>query len=232
MIAVLRKVWPFLFIVLLQGCASIQSGHYVQVTRNENLSSLSTKYSIPEILLLKHNRGKDFTPGDWVFIPQEIGLVELFQTEIPYYKGKVSGVYTGEFLWPVPAFTRISSFYGKRGKKNHDGIDIPAPKGKHIVAIEDGVVSYSGNKIRGYGNLTIIRHKGKFHSVYAHAKKNFTKKGQKVYKGQVIALVGNTGRSTGPHLHFEIRHKGRSKNPMSYYRKSKGRQIASLKKEE
>lgn len=97
--------------------------------------------------------------------------------------------------------------------KKHDGIDIPARSGSHILAVNDGVVVYSGNGFGGYGNVLILSHRYGFFSLYAHNKVNYAKKGETVHKGQVIAQVGSTGKSTGPHLHFEIRRDGRALNP-------------------
>src|SRR5690606_32827006 len=115
------------------------------------------------------------------------------------------GLGTGRFLWPVPHFYKVSSQFGPRGRRHHDGIDIPAPSGTPVVAVDHGVVVYSGNGIRGYGNMVVLNHGENVFTVYAHHKKNLVKKGERVKRGQTIAQVGNTGRSTGPHLHFEIR---------------------------
>src|SRR5690606_9771758 len=120
---------------------------------------------------------------------------------------------SGEFAWPVPSSKRISSGYGKRWGRHHEGIDIPGRVGTSIVAAADGKVIYSGSGLGGYGNITVILHDNGYHTVYAHAKRNLTVAGQRVYKGQVIAQLGKSGRSTGPHLHFEIRKNSRPLNP-------------------
>ena len=78
------------------------------------------------------------------------------------------------------------------------------------------MVIYSGNDLGGYGNLTVISHKGGLFSIYAHARKNYTKKGDKVFRGQVIAEVGETGRTTGPHLHFEVRYDSKALDPLKF----------------
>jgi murein DD-endopeptidase MepM/ murein hydrolase activator NlpD len=127
---------------------------------------------------------------------------------------------TGRFLWPVPNFSRVSSHFGPRGRKHHDGIDIPAPRGTPIIAADTGVVIYSDNGIRGYGNMIVIAHGDDIFTVYAHNRKNIAKKGSRVDKGEKIAEVGNTGRSTGPHLHFEIRVKNKVRNPAQFLSKS------------
>lgn len=133
---------------------------------------------------------------------------------------------TGRFLWPVPASRRISSFYGMRKGRHHDGIDIPARRGSHVLAAERGKVVFSG-KMRGYGNVVVIKHDGGYHTVYGHNKSHYVKKGQKVSRGEVIAQVGSTGRSSGPHVHFEIRKNNKVRNPSNYLNKAKKIQVAS-----
>jgi murein DD-endopeptidase MepM/ murein hydrolase activator NlpD len=110
----------------------------------------------------------------------------------------------------------MSSSFGQRWGKTHQGIDIPGRIGSHIVAAAEGVVVYSGDEIGGYGNITVIAHKNGFFTVYAHAKENFTRQGQRVYRGQVIAQIGMTGRTYGPHLHFEVRKNGEAIDPTNY----------------
>ena len=113
----------------------------------------------------------------------------------------------------MPESARISSGFGRRKGRNHDGIDIPAARGTPVVATLEGVVAYAGNELSGYGNLIVVAHPKGFFSVYAHNKVNLVREGQNVQQGEVIAKVGNTGRSTGPHLHFEFRYYDRPLNP-------------------
>ncbi len=119
-----------------------------------------------------------------------------------------------DFIWPVKG--KISSFYGKRGKRRYQGIDIVAATGTPVRAAEDGYVIFSGKGPGGYGLMVILRHPKGFHSIYAHNSKNIVKKGSKVRQGEVIALVGETGRIDGPHLHFEIRNRTKPKDPLFY----------------
>jgi len=119
------------------------------------------------------------------------------------------------FGWPIhPA--RVSSGFGRRDGAMHNGIDIAANPGTPIMASAPGRVVYSGNGLRGYGNLIIIEHKDDFRTIYAHNQANKVPFGAEVRKGQVVALVGQTGRATAPHLHFEIRLKTRALNPLDY----------------
>ncbi len=115
--------------------------------------------------------------------------------------------------WPVEGV--VSSAFGRRWGRMHEGIDIAADNGEPITAVEDGVVAFSGD--RGtYGYTIIINHGNGFRSQYAHASKLLVTVGERVEKGQVIARVGNTGRSTGPHLHFELLYKGQPFDPEKY----------------
>lgn len=100
-----------------------------------------------------------------------------------------------------------------RTKQMHLGKDFIAPEGTEIYAVKDGTVIESITSRTGYGNIVKIDHGNNEETWYAHNQKNLVKKGEKVEMGQVIALVGNTGRSTGPHLHFEVRKNGKSINP-------------------
>jgi len=127
----------------------------------------------------------------------------------------------GVMMWPVPASHRITSPYGYRihpilkVKKFHSGIDIGAGSGSSIIAAASGTVTMS-RYYGGYGNTVMIDHGGGMVTLYAHCSKLNVSVGQKVSKGQNIALVGSTGQSTGPHLHFEVRKNGATQNPVSY----------------
>ncbi|MGE4233263.1 MAG: M23 family metallopeptidase [Bacteriovoracia bacterium] len=122
---------------------------------------------------------------------------------------------TEGFSWPLRTGS-ISSFYGSRRRDFHDGIDIRARKGTPVYSAKAGEVIYSARRIRGYGNMIVIRHENGFSTVYAHNSKNLVKLGDSVKDGQKIALVGRTGRATGPHLHFEVRRGQLAEDPLSY----------------
>ena len=132
-----------------------------------------------------------------------------------------SGTVISNGSWPVPGYNRVSSPFGYRIhpvlgiKKLHTGIDIPAPTGTPTVAVSSGTVIYSG--VQGsYGNTVMIQHDNGLVSLYAHNSSLVVNVGDKVKKGQVVAKIGSTGRSTGPHLHFEIRVNGTAQNPLNY----------------
>jgi len=117
-------------------------------------------------------------------------------------------------IWPVVG--PVVRGFQPEGKDPHEGIDISAPRGTPIRAAEEGRVIYSDNRIRGYGNMIIIRHKGRWATIYAHNDQNLVREGEFVRQGQEIARVGSTGRSTGSHLHFEVRYGRKPINPMRF----------------
>lgn len=119
----------------------------------------------------------------------------------------------------LPPLSKVTSPYGVRldpfTKKIafHGGIDFKAKKGSEVNAALNGTVEYAGRKGL-YGNVVILKHKKGYKTLYAHLHKPLVKKGQKVTRKDVIGLAGSTGRSTGPHLHFELHHKGKKKDPL------------------
>lgn len=125
---------------------------------------------------------------------------------------------TPKFTWPVKGKI-ISRFGPGQGALQNDGINIAAPEGTPIVAIEEGVVVYAGNEMQGFGNLILIKHPGGWMSSYGHAAKILIERGTKVQKGASIGLVGNTGSVNEPQLHFELRNMkkgGKVVNPELY----------------
>jgi murein DD-endopeptidase MepM/ murein hydrolase activator NlpD len=121
----------------------------------------------------------------------------------------------GTFLWPVRGHIVEGFGTGPSGAHN-DGINISAPRGAAIEAADGGVVAYSGNELRGYGNLILIKHPGGWISAYAHCDLILVKTGQKVARGQVIARVGSTGNVSAPQLHFELRRGKKPVDPRGY----------------
>ncbi len=103
-----------------------------------------------------------------------------------------------------------------RKRKFHDGIDIGAPVGTPVLATADGIVKNVKYYSKGYGRTVTIDHGYGYETVYAHLSLSKVKKYQRVERGDVIALVGNSGRSTGPHLHYEVRVVGKTRNPLTY----------------
>lgn len=139
---------------------------------------------------------------------------KLNQKKTPVYSG-------GKLAWPLPGRTTISSGFGYRvdpidkSDANHKGIDIPAPAGTSIVAAEAGTVVIA-QWVNGYGNTVVIDHGGGLQTWYGHSRKLDVEEGQQVKRGEHIAQVGSTGRSTGNHLHFEVRQKGEPVSPLNF----------------
>ena len=119
------------------------------------------------------------------------------------------------FAWPVRGKV-ISRFGPKKGGLYNDGINISSSDGTNIMSAADGEVVYSGNELRGYGNLVLIKHRGGYLTAYAHTKEIKVSKGDKVRQGQVIATMGNTGHVKTPQLHFSIRKGRKAINPSDY----------------
>lgn len=139
-------------------------------------------------------------------------LKKLIQPNVrtPKLSRSISGVLS--MVWPTTA-RRITQYFSWR----HSGVDIAGPPNNKIFAAANGVVELSGWQ-RGYGNTVVINHGNGRKTRYAHASKLFVRSGQHVAKGETIAMVGSTGRSTGPHLHFEMLVSGRRVNPLTFVR--------------
>ena len=121
---------------------------------------------------------------------------------------------TGSFIMPTSG--RLTSPYGSRWGRAHQGIDVGAPTGTPIYASDNGIVIESEYRSNGYGNIIKIDHQNGFVTYYAHCSQLYANVGDVVAKGDKIAAVGSTGRSTGPHLHFEIRKNDVAQNPYNY----------------
>ncbi|MBW3547347.1 MAG: peptidoglycan DD-metalloendopeptidase family protein [Actinobacteria bacterium] len=121
--------------------------------------------------------------------------------------GRVGG---GGCIWPTRG--TVTSGFGNRWGRLHAGIDVAAPTGTPIWAAKAGTVIFAGQQ-GGYGNVVIISHGGGLTTLYGHQSKISTSQGQEVAQGDTIGAVGNTGRSTGPHLHFETRYGGSPRDP-------------------
>jgi len=129
-----------------------------------------------------------------------------------------SGQLLRNFEWPTISGARISSNFGQRWGRMHYGIDIAVPIGTQVYAAAAGTVTYAG-PMGTYGILVIIDHGNGVETRYAHLSRPVVSVGQRVKRGQLIAYSGNTGNSTGPHLHFEIRYRGTAVNPLQYLKR-------------
>ena len=122
---------------------------------------------------------------------------------------------TGAFLWPVRGHV-LASYGSKPDGTHNDGINIAAPRGTAVQAVDAGVVAYAGNELRGYGNLVLVKHANGWISAYAHCDAILVKRGEKVERGQVIARVGSTGNVSEPQLHFELRRGQHAVDPREF----------------
>ncbi len=140
------------------------------------------------------------------------GAQPAVATNAPAPSGKCSG--DDCLMWPTDG--KIASPFGDRSGGHHDGLDIAGKAGSEIKAAAKGKVLYSGDEIKGYGNLVIISHERGVITVYAHNDKNLVKDGDSVKRGQPIAKMGDSGNATSTHLHFEVRVNEQPQDPLDY----------------
>lgn len=159
--------------------------------------------------------------GNFISEADEIWLQKVLESLGEHDKKKPSDPLhpsDGQYNWPVKhrGSIAVSSQYGIRNGKMHRGIDLAAPTGTPVYAVADGEIILADNSKSGFGNLIILKHRDGRTSYYAHNTKLIKRRGDSVKQGTRIALVGSTGRSTGPHLHFEVREGRTAVNPCSY----------------
>ncbi len=179
-------------------------GTYVKVKKGDTVSGICKKYDVELTDLVNANPGVDVAAlqvGQRLFIPGSGALSQLFRFGWPVH-GRISGRY-GMRLHPV-----------YRRRMMHTGLDIAAPRGTPIHAALGGRVKFAGWK-GGLGKAVVIEHPNGYETTYGHCSKLLVSRGDTVKKGEVIAKVGTTGISTGPHVHFEVRKGGKRLNPES-----------------
>lgn len=198
-----------LVLLFIISCSSHQAGRYIFLNKTSNLKSIAKKFNTNVKSIKKANPNKSLKSGNWIFIPYSGKTLYSNSRNISSRFGNKI------FSWPVPSSKSISSNYGRRRRSFHDGIDITAPIGSHIIAASDGKILFNG-RLRGYGKVIIVSHANNFHTVYGHLKRSYARKGQRVAEGEVIGQVGMTGKTSGPHLHFEVRFKNKILNPAHY----------------
>ena len=198
-------------------------GVFHDVERGETLSGIAKQYrvTVASIVIANRLRGPraKLAPGQRLSIPRPGQAAALRPRRGPIDEALPASLVLGvpefddvpSFQWPVAG--PVTSTFGRRRRSWHRGLDIRADGGTPIVAAAHGVVIASGFEPR-YGQRVTIEHTGGFATVYAHNERNLVEVGQTVEAGQVIALVGRTGRATGEHVHFEVRYEGRVYNPL------------------
>ncbi len=180
-----------------------------KVATGESLWEISQRYQVPMEEITRVNNITDpsrIMPNTKLIIP---GATQLRPKDVLLVNGQLQKA----FDWPVSG--RISSPFGSRWGRMHNGLDIAVNTGTPVRAAADGRVTFAGWN-GGYGILVIIDHGNNVETRYAHNSRLNVKVGQSVTRGQIIAYSGNTGNSTGPHVHFEIRYRNNPVNPQNY----------------
>jgi lipoprotein NlpD len=200
-------------------------GTWHTVMAGESSGVIAENAGIPLEDFLEINglrRGEALAPGRPVFLlgkspAQGAATVETagFSDRPPAGSAPAATKSAAPLRWPVAA-PRLTSLFGKRWGKDHEGIDMAAPIGTPVFAASAGSVIYAGDQVRGYGNMVVIKHDGELVTVYAHNSVLLVHTGDRVAVGQEIARVGDTGRSTAPHLHFEVRRGEVPQDPMPF----------------
>lgn len=147
-------------------------------------------------------------------LAQATAVEEAAAAETPVKAAEATGALP-TFRWPVRGKV-ITSYGAKTNGKANDGINLAVPEGTPVKAAEDGVVAYSGNELKGYGNLVLIRHSNGYVTAYAHASELLVKRGDTIKRGQVIAKSGQSGEVASPQLHFEIRKGSTPVDPLQF----------------
>ena len=155
-------------------------------------------------------------PQQSVRMAQATGNVEEpAAAEAPAVKPSEATGALPTFRWPVRGKV-ITSYGAKTNGKSNDGINLAVPEGTPVKAAEDGVVAYSGNELKGYGNLVLVRHSNGYVTAYAHASELMVKRGDTIKRGQIIAKSGQSGEVGSPQLHFEIRKGSSPVDPLQF----------------
>jgi lipoprotein YgeR len=195
-------------------------GSWYVIAPGENLEVIARRADVPLDDLVEINGladAADARPGRLIFVLASRGQPAPLPVEDQGAPLPALAAALTPLRWPL-ANTRIvvGSPFGTREGRPHEGIDLPAPVGTPVFAAGDGRVVYASNGIRGYGNLVVVRHSGDLLTVYAHNSVLLVAQGQPVRAGDRIALVGQSGHATGPHLHFEVRAGQIPRNPMKF----------------
>ncbi|MBI5465714.1 MAG: peptidoglycan DD-metalloendopeptidase family protein [Candidatus Kerfeldbacteria bacterium] len=192
-----------------------------RVGRGDTATKLASRFRAPaqDIIAFNHLEG-GLVVGQTIIIPggrppaaPQLASQPKINIPLVQITPPKPAVSSGRLLWPTTS-RRISQYYSWR----HTGVDLPNSKGTPIYAAEDGIVETAGWNRGGYGYYIIIDHGGGLKTLYAHNSKNLVTVGGRVTRGQLISDMGSTGRSTGSHVHFEVRVNGRRINPLLYIR--------------
>ena len=191
-------------------------GTHHLVRPGETLAAIGRVYGVSWQTLAKANQLADphrIEVGQAIWVPPQPGTARngISQRAVPSRLAPDSRI-----QWPTAGV--LSSGFGLRGGRFHGGIDISGERGTPIVAADDGVVMYSGHGPDGYGNAVMLDHGNGLATLYAHNERNVVRQGERVRRGQTVALMGDTGRASGTHVHFEVHQHGQLVDPLRWLR--------------
>jgi lipoprotein NlpD len=217
-----RATRQLVLLLLLGALAACSQAVYHRVRPGETLYRISKAYGISVERLATVNHLRDpsrIEVGQRLLIPgarRELPVTLITPRAARVHHREDHGPKDANlrFTWPVTSGT-VTSGFGERGHSFHDGIDISAPVGTPVHVAQDGDVIYS-DVLRGYGNVIIVRHASGFATVYAHNQVNRVHELQHVRQGDVIASVGDSGRTSGANLHFEVRQDNVARDPLEF----------------
>lgn len=209
----------------------------VALRRGETLSDLAARHRLSLGDVLAANPGlkaSSVRAGQRVRIPGDVAMPaapSMSAEEVALVKDASTAKppsLTGDgFIWPVRGGRLVSAFGAKPDGTRNDGLDIGAAAGTPVLASENGIVVYAGDRVAGYGQLLLLRHAGGFTTAYAHNQALLVKVGDRVRRGQRIASVGSTGGVRAPQLHFELRAGRNAIDPRKYLEGTSPTQVAS-----
>ena len=204
----------------IQVSSKMSMGKYHIVRKGDTLVQIANLYGIGLKNLLQFNKSinvRKLQIGQKIYIPMMDNSIDIDSPSkrIGNFTEQLKGK-KGDFIWPLPVNGQFIRGFVPTGRRQHKGIDIAVQGGTKVLASQPGRVIYCGNEIKSYGNMVIIEHGNGITTVYAHLKRVLAIKNQRVRKDDEIGTVGNTGRTTGYHLHFEIRVEGEAVNPLQY----------------
>lgn len=230
----MRRLFLFLNISILLFTASILSAgeqntrevrvdnEHIQTFRDrlgrwivpgrESLTRIASRFGTTVNEIREINTGASGNTGNYIFVPMG---KDVYKSLIAEGHGRrIYKINDGRLLWPVeePGYT---SRFGRRWDQMHTGLDFSCGVMSVVVAAQDGVVDKVG-WMGSYGKMVVLQHESGLESRYAHNTFLLVEPGEKVKQGQIIALSGNTGRSTGPHVHFEVRYLGVALDPEDF----------------
>jgi murein DD-endopeptidase MepM/ murein hydrolase activator NlpD len=193
---------------------SVGTPHLVRP--GETLAAIGRLYGVDWQTLAKVNQLIDphhIEVGQAIRIPSQLGTVRNSARLLAVPSRFVPD---GRLQWPTDGV--LSSGFGTRDGRFHGGIDISGEQGTPIVAADEGVVMFSGRGPDGYGNAVMLDHGDGLMTLYAHNERNVVRQGERVRRGQTVALMGDTGRASGTHVHFEVHQHGRLVDPLRWLR--------------